>query len=222
MKRFFRFCVAVGAGLMILVLAGTYIPRPLMPPAQASGPKLHRILVLSNPIHTDIAIPLDAAVRETFAFLGRDGMPVDDPDVRYLVFGWGGRAFYIETPTWADLKLMPLAKGLTADRAAMHIDVAATITEPHPAVAGHDIGDAEFARLVGYIRNSFRGEQGRPIVIPGAGYGEYDRFYEAQGTFTALIGCNTWTAGGLREAGLRTGWWNPLPVLLKHSMRLYN
>jgi hypothetical protein len=48
------------------------------------------------------------------------------------------------------------------------------------------------------------------------------RFYEAQGTFNALVGCNVWTATALRSAGLRTGWWNPLPFLLIRSLWYYN
>ena len=72
-------------------------------------------------------------------------MPLDAPEVRYLVFGRGSREFYISTPTWDQLKPMPLLKGLTLDRAAMHIDIAGPISEPHPAVSGFDVSDREFA-----------------------------------------------------------------------------
>ena len=42
----------------------------------------------------------------------------------WLILGWGGRAFYLETPDWADLKPMPVIKALTVDRAVMHVGVA--------------------------------------------------------------------------------------------------
>jgi uncharacterized protein (TIGR02117 family) len=60
------------------------------------------------------------------------------------------------------------------------------------------------------------------MLIPAVSYGEYDRFYEANGTFTAVLGCNIWAAKALRTAGLRTGWWNPLPQTLRYSLELYN
>lgn len=222
MRSALRFLFWFVAAVALLVIAGTFVPRPLFQEAAAEGPKPHRILVLSNPIHTDIAIPIDSRVLETFSFLARDGLPIDAPQARYLTFGWGGRSFYIETPTWSELKALPLLKGLTADSAAMHVELAGQIDARHPSVATYAIGEREFAQLLAYIRASFRDEAGGPEIIAGAGYGEFDRFYEAHGTFTALLGCNTWTAAALRNAGLRTGWWTPLPPLLGTSMRLYN
>jgi len=221
-KRLFR---SIGYSLVAIVIAvilGTVVPRPLFRDAETREPTTHRILVLSNPIHTDIAIPLDASVRQRFAFLESDGLPLNAEGARYLVFGWGGRAFYIETPTWSELKPLPLLKGITADASAMHVGLTGDIGEPDPTVAGYDIPTATFERLLDYIRNGFRDEAGKPMLIEGAGYGEYDLFYEAHGTFTALLGCNIWAGHALREAGLRTGWWTPLPVLLRYSMKLYN
>lgn len=51
------------------------------------------------------------------------GIAVNHPAAAYLVFGWGGRSFYTETPTWADLKPMPVLRSLTLDRSVMHVDV---------------------------------------------------------------------------------------------------
>ncbi|UDL91372.1 TIGR02117 family protein [Mesorhizobium sp. PAMC28654] len=222
MKKLGRFL-----GLLVIVVAlavtlGTLVPRPLW---QAAGDKPaapRHILVLRNPIHTDIAIPVDDAVRQRFHFLVDGGIPTDIPEVRYIVFGWGGRAFYIATPTWSDLKPMPLLKGLTLDASVMHVDVAGNIAEPDPSVAGFDIGEGQFSALLDFIEASFQKNSGGPIQVPGVAYNNYDGFYEANGKFTALVGCNTWTAAALRAAGLRTGWWNPLPVSLGLSMRLYN
>ncbi|TIW01591.1 MAG: DUF2459 domain-containing protein, partial [Mesorhizobium sp.] len=69
------------------------------------------------------------------------GLPMDASDARYIVFGWGGRAFYLETPTWSQLKAAPVLKALTLDASVMHVDVAGTIKEPHPDVAGFDIDE---------------------------------------------------------------------------------
>ena len=223
-QRLMRAARWAGAGLLLIavaLLAGALVPRPLWK-SDEGGIPTRRILVLTNPIHTDIAIPIDAAVRRRFAFLEAAGMPSAHPQARWLIFGWGGRAFYLETPTWAELKAGPVLKALTIDRSVMHVDVAGEIAEPHSAVTSFRIDERAFERLTRFIAESFERTDGEPVVIPGASYLGTDRFYEAKGVFNALVGCNTWTARALREAGLRTGWWNPLPPMLAASLRLHN
>lgn len=223
-RRPLRWLAAVLLTAILCVAAGTFVPRPLWPVAKAGTAvgETHRILVLSNPIHTDIAIPVTAETLARFPFLSESGMPVAHPDARWLIFGWGGRAFYIETPAWSDLKPVPLFKGLTLDRSVVHADVAGEIIEPAEHIASFEIGTKGYQRLLSFIEASFATVDGRIAAIPDAGYGENDRFFEANGWFSALRGCNTWTAKALREAGLQTGWWNPLPVLLSVSLTLYN
>ncbi|TGQ66593.1 TIGR02117 family protein [Mesorhizobium sp. M00.F.Ca.ET.186.01.1.1] len=221
MKKLLRFLAMLVVALALAATLGTLLPRPLWP-AAAMGEGTRRILVLRNPIHTDIAIPVDDDVRRRFGFLAESGLPVAASEVRYLVFGWGGRAFYLETPTWSQLKAMPVLKALTLDASVMHVDVAGAIAEPHPDVAGFDIDEQHFSALLDYVAASFQQGSAGPVVIGNAGYSSFDRFYEANGHFNALVGCNTWTAAALRTAGLRTGWWNPLPVTLGWSLGLYN
>jgi len=220
MRRPLRVAAWVSVAILVCLAAGASLPRPFWPSAAGVQTATHRILVLTNPIHTDIAVPIDAAVLQRFAFLRDAGMPIDAPGARYLVFGWGGRDFYIATPTWSEMKLGPLLKGLTVDRSVMHVDVSGEIAESHDEVAGYAISDAAFDRLTGFIRDSF--EEPAPQPIPNAFYGKFDAFYPANGYFTAILGCNTWTAAALRAAGLRTGWWNPLPVSLDWSLALHN
>ncbi|MCM2473214.1 TIGR02117 family protein [Rhizobium sp. CG5] len=219
-----RSLLAVLLSLLALAGAGTLVPRPLWSAGHPGSAEAaaRRILVLSNPIHTDIAIPLDDETRRRFAFLDESGMPLSHPEARWLVLGWGGRAFYTQTPTWADLKPLPLLKGLTLDRSVMHVDVAGDIVEPSEGIIGFDVDAERYQALLAFIAASFRGEGDRVDVIPGAGYGANDRFFEADGWFSALLGCNTWTAAALRAAGMRTGWWNPLPVTLTTSLALFN
>ena len=104
----------------------------------------------------------------------------------------------------------------------MHVSVAGDLEEMGLPVRGFALADAEFERLLDFVETSFASGQQGPIAIADASYGEFDVFFEAKGRFTALLGCNTWTAAALREAGLRTGWWNPLPQTLGLSLDLYN
>ncbi|MDE1995609.1 MAG: TIGR02117 family protein, partial [Rhizobiaceae bacterium] len=108
------------------------------------------------------------------------------------------------------------------DNSVLHVDVAGHIPEPHPAVTALDIGGEDLRHLLDFISDSFVRQDGKVTPIAGVAYGPYDRFFEAKGYFNALLGCNTWTAAGLRAAGIRTGLWNPLPQSLKISLALYN
>jgi uncharacterized protein (TIGR02117 family) len=222
MRRVLR---ALSAGFLLVLIAlvlGTFVPRPLVAPSLAASTDTREILLLSNPIHTDIALPLDDEVRTAFADLIPSGLPIGMPGVEYLVIGWGGRSFYIETPTWGDLKPLPVLRALTLDRSVLHVEVAGPIDRDHPAVRMLTVSAEGRRRMVAAIRNSFQHEHGLPVVVEGAAYGSDDVFFEARGGFNAFVGCNTWTAGMLREAGLTTGWWTPLPLLLGRSLRRIN
>ncbi|MBS9721896.1 TIGR02117 family protein [Tianweitania sp. BSSL-BM11] len=218
------------AGLLLLILlfvaagaAGTFIAVPFNePPAPVSRaePKPREILILSNPIHTDIALRLDAETLAQFGFLEDAGVQLHHPDAQWLIFGWGGRSFYMETPTWADLKPMPLFKGLTIDHSVMHVDLAGAIDVTQPWVTPLTIDDAQLHSMMDFIAGSFIRTDNQVASI--GSYGAFDHFFEAKGRFNALFGCNTWTAQALRTGGLRTGLWNPIPQSLALSLKLFN
>ncbi|THK38305.1 TIGR02117 family protein [Ensifer sp. MPMI2T] len=223
MKKTLRWFFTAIVLLMLAVAFGTLVPRPLMPVyASSDMAGSRRILLLTGPIHTDIALPLDEALQAKFNFVGSAGVPLRHPGGEWLIFGWGGRAFYLETPTWSDLKPLPVLRALTIDRSVMHVDIAGRIVEPQESVTAFEVGDAEFERLVNFISDSFEREAGQVVPVHDFSYGPDDRFFEAKGYFNALFGCNTWTASALRSAGIRTGFWNPLPATLGASLDLYN
>jgi uncharacterized protein (TIGR02117 family) len=210
------------AALLVTVALGTLVPRPLTSPAAASVGSSSQILLLANPIHTDIALPLDDEVRAAFADLIPAGLSIDMPGVEYLIIGWGGRSFYIETPTWGDIRPLPVLKALTVDRSVLHASVAGAIDPSHPAVRPLDVTGEGRSRMIAAIRASFVRENGEPVPIPGAACGFDDAFFEAEGSFNAFVGCNTWTASMLRSSGVRTGWWTPLPQMLDLSIGLHH
>ncbi len=182
-----------------------------------------QILVLSNPIHTDIALPLKADVAAEFAFVADSGLDLAYPGVYWVVFGWGGRSFYVETPTWADLKLAPVLRSFGWDASVMHVSRAGDINTEAEEVFAVSISETEFSDLVAAIKSSFqRDSTGQPIAVEGAEYGPHDLFFEAEGGFNALLGCNTWTSRMLRSAGIGTGIWTPLPQSLNASIVLHN
>ena len=210
--------VAMGALVPGQVAENSYAQMP-----DHSGPESNRrILVLSNAIHTDIALPADPDVLEALGFVTENGLELDVPGVFWIVVGWGGRAFYVETPTWSDLKPLPVVKALTWDRSVMHVQRAGFIPEDHPGILPLDLEESAFSALLDAVVRSFdAGDAGMHVPLEGAAYGENDTFYPAEGAFNAVAGCNVWTARMLRTAGIPTGLWTPLPGLLTWSMAFH-
>jgi uncharacterized protein (TIGR02117 family) len=105
----------------------------------------------------------------------------------------------------------------------MHMALIGPVDPFHPDVIAFDLDAEAFERLVDAVYASFEAsDETGPVLIAGAQYGKFDRFYEARGVFNAVAGCNLWTARMLRAAGLRVGWWTPLPPMLDASVRLHN
>ena len=217
--------IALSLGLIItipvaLALIGTFVPWPIA--AEPSAAPTKRILILSNPIHTDIAIPVEPESLGALPFLAEAGLPVTHPDARWLLIGWGAREFYTRTPSFAEMQPGPTFKALTFDAATMHVDVVGDIAPDTAFALPVDISAEGYARLLTAMSASFTRRDGQVIPIEGYALGTADRFFEGEGVFTAILGCNTWSARMLREAGLRTGIWNPLPISLSTSLRLFN
>lgn len=209
------------AFLALALLLGVLVPRgPAAGPEPAAG-QGSRLLVLAGPIHTDLALPLDAATRSRFAPLAAHGVPLDDPAAAWLVVGWGGRSFYLETPTWGHLRPGPVLRSLGWDASVLHVTVAGPLDESHPAVLPVEVSPEGRARIEDAILATFALQRGEPVPVASPGYPWPSRFFEARGGFNLVLGCNTWTAAMLREGGLATGLWTPLPQSLLASLRLH-
>jgi len=219
-----RYVLIAVFGLAALAALGIVVPRPLLAPSDPpGGGPMRQILVLANPIHTDIAFPADADVLARLGFAEADGLELDQPGVYWIHFGWGSHSFYIETPTWAELSPGPVLRAFTIDQSAMHVEMAGDIDLAMEGVLPLAVDEAAMFAMLDEVLATFEQDgEGRPILIPGASYGEFDLFYEAKGRFNALYGCNEWTSRILRAGGIRTGWWNPLPQSLLWSVRLGN
>ncbi|WP_235534994.1 TIGR02117 family protein [Sphingomonas sp. Leaf339] len=166
------------------------------------------IFVETNGIHTGIIVPKLAA--------GIDWRPIARPehlaDPRYagfdhLAIGWGERAFYLGTPTWADVRPATiLTAAIGSDDTLMHVEHL-----PRP-VPGKDVRTvvlsiAQYRRLAAFIAASFAPGGGHR-----AGYAGYDAFYTATGRYDAIRTCNAWTGNALAVAGVRVGMWTPFPA----------
>ena len=129
----------------------------------------------------------------------------------HIAVGYGNRDFYLNTPTWADLKLSTAFYAFFGGGPTLlHVE------HDHQPQADEwqrpiVLRPEEYRRLVGFIAGRFkRDDAGRSIPLIGRGYGRSDMFYEANGGYSFILTCNEWTGRALRAAGVTTGLWTPL------------
>jgi len=73
------------------------------------------------------------------------------------------------------------------------------------------ISKNQYKELVKFVDAKFdRDQNGNYILIPtNAVYGNNDAFYDAQGRYSFLNTCNTWSNNALKSAGQRAALWTP-------------
>ena len=149
------------------------------------------VFVTSNGWHSGIVVARrdlsDAEIPEI----------ADFPQARYLEFGWGDAEFYPAERT--DL-IMTLRAGLIPTSAVMHVvprHHAPTSTNAGIEVLALAVPD--MGRLTAFLADSF---DRKDAAGPKPGLYPESRFYPATGRFHLANTCNSWTARGLRAAGL--------------------
>jgi uncharacterized protein (TIGR02117 family) len=153
------------------------------------------IYVVGRGWHTDIGLPVDE-VAGPLASLRRDL-----PGVRYMVFGFGERQYYMAHDAGSGEMLAALLPSKSA------ILVTALRAAPPEAFADQTVVTLHLARggveriarrLWADLERSADGSATRLADGPYLG----SVFYASSATYDALHTCNTWTALVLREGGL--------------------
>ena len=82
------------------------------------------IAVVHNGLHADLVLPLQTPQHNWWELLSPEDFLCDVSEFRYVSFGWGNRAFYLETPTWSDVRAITVAKALIGiGDSALHVDL---------------------------------------------------------------------------------------------------
>lgn len=203
-------------------LLGGLIPSKLSRGAVASTNEPIRTIYLSaNALHADIAIPVDDYTRDKFAFLRRDGFPLDNPNLEYLIIGWGSREFYTSAAEYSDMEFGTIWRAATGDASVMHVAPGGDIRKSEGMVA-LKISQAGLERLVEFMLSTFTLHERQPQILPGATFGYGDLFYEAKGRFNIFYPCNVWVSKALGAGGLSAGIWTPTTYSLMLHHKLYH
>ncbi|ASK32279.1 urease-associated protein [Chryseobacterium sp. T16E-39] len=200
---------------IILGIVALYVVLVLLIPfigvsAKDDGEKKEiPIYIYTNGVHTDIVMPVKNDLQDWSTKVLFSNTTSKKTDYQYIGIGWGDKGFYLDTPTWADLKFSTAFKAaFWLSDSAMHCTYYNTMKE------GDDckmimISRSQYKKLVEFVEAKFdRDKNGNFMVIPTtAVYSDNDAFYDAKGSYNFSYTCNTWTNDALKAAGQKAALW---------------
>lgn len=166
------------------------------------------IFILSNGVHTDIVVPVKNEIFDWTQYISSDLTLDKNSNLEFLAIGWGDKGFYLETPTWADLKFSTAFKAATGlSSSAMHCTFYKQLNESNRCKK-ITISKEDYKILVKEICQSFQIKSNQFIPIQtNAVYGKNDVFYEANGSYSLFFTCNTWANSILKNANQKSALW---------------
>ena len=204
--------LAIIIGLLLLyVIMGFLLPYIPVKEEKTSDPKTIDIYIMTNGVHTDIVMPIRNEVKDWSQFVPVTDTKSKSTDFQYLAVGWGDKGFYLDTPTWADLKASTALKAaFWMSESAMHCTYYKNLKEDKDCIK-IPVTKAQYQRLVNFVQGKFdENENRQPILIPtNAVYGNNDAFYDAKGSYSFMQTCNTWANDALKSAGQKAALWTP-------------
>ncbi|MGV0027707.1 TIGR02117 family protein [Phormidesmis priestleyi] len=219
-RKFFKQgCKVVLSSIFVtasLLTIGYFTPRKWDGSQTCNSP--YKIYVAGDQMHVNLILPVRANDWNQFLPIQKIGRDRQE-NYRYLKFGWGDRDFYMNTPSWSEVKITNVLRALLMPRnpTAMYVQGYTDLPqEKGVEIKCVGVSQQEYSQLIDFIENSFqRDAKGAPIRIQD-GANETSGFYEGTGHYSALKTCNTWAANGLRAANINTPLWSGLaPAVMR-------
>lgn len=168
------------------------------------------IYIKTNGVHTDIVVPVKNDTQDwSREVLFSNTHLTDTSNIQWLALGWGDKGFYLQTPTWDDLKFSTAFKAAFAlSNTAIHATFYNNMAESE-SCKRIMISNAQYQRLVNYLRTSFEEDETGNIIpiITNANYGINDAFYEGTGRYSMFKTCNSWANAALKSCGQKACLW---------------
>ena len=179
------------------------------------------IYISTNGVHTDIVVPVRNSQMDWSREIKFENTVGKDTSARFVGMGWGDKGFYLNTPTWSQLKFSVAFKAATGlSSSAIHATYHKDLVQS-PSCKKIMISKTQYARLINYITTSFKTDSaGHFINIKtSANYGKDDAFYEAKRKYNLFYTCNTWANNALKACGQKACLWTPAdsPIFDKYK-----
>lgn len=180
--------------------------------------------ILTNGVHTDLVFPVKTIHHDWSEEIKFDHTKGKQTDYNFIAIGWGDKGFYLDTPTWADLKFSTAFRAATGlSTAAIHATYYQTMTEGEDCVK-IGISTDQYKRMIAFIQKDLiRGADGQlKHIVTDAVYGDSDAFYDATGSYSLFHTCNSWTNRALIAGGQKASYWTPFDTGIFHQYQKAN
>lgn len=167
------------------------------------------IFLVMDGVHTDVVLPFRNQLVDWRNMIKFQNGIRQNTLPQFVAFGWGDKNFYINTPTWAQLKFSTAFQAVCGlSTSAIHTTFYKQLKESAMCKKIMLSGE-QYLRLAAYIKCSFKlGADGKPIIIkPNAIYNNDDAFYDANGRYSLFFTCNTWANNALKACGQKACLW---------------
>lgn len=108
--------------VIVYILLGLLLPLIEVPADKVSEPKTIPIYIYTNGVHTDLVLPIKTEYADWSQKIKFENTKSKQTNFKYVGIGWGDKGFYLDTPTWADLKFSTAFKAAFGlSESAMHL-----------------------------------------------------------------------------------------------------
>ena len=198
-------------GFVAVYLIAAFTIPSISVSAESSSDQNITIYILTNGVHTDIVVPIKTADKDWSKEISFKNVVKPDTNARWVAFGWGDKGFYLNTPTWAELKFSVAFKAAFAlSSSAIHATFYNSLQESS-SCKKILISRQQYVRLMSYIDNSLEKDADGVVINikTNANYDDHDAFYEAKRRYNLFYTCNTWANNALKACGQKACLWTP-------------
>ena len=205
--------------MLALYFLSAFVLSRLTVDEEAAAPDELAVYILTNGIHSDIVVPSNTDQMNWFTQINHLDTSLNQ-QYNYVSIGWGDKGFYLNTPTWAELKAstaLNAAFGLGGT--AIHATYYKNMVEDE-SCKKIMISRDQYARLIEFVKSGFdKDVNGKVIKIQtDVRKSDTDAFYEGTGNYSLFYTCNTWTNNSLKYSGQKACVWTAFqkPIFLKY------
>lgn len=217
--KYTGYSILTFVALILAYLGCAWVLSRLTISAEKNAARQVTIYIKSSSVHTDILLPVKSDLKDWSKSILYKHTRTGDTAFNYIAFGWGDKGFYLETPTWNDLKASTAFKAaFWLSSSAVHTTYFKTPKEGKNCVK-LEISAEQYQRLICFIEKSMQlNNAGAPLAISYAKpYGDHDAFYEAKGRYSLFHTCNTWANNALKACGQKACWWTPFSTGIRYQ-----
>ena len=182
--------------IFLLLINACSIKPYIVKTTNITDSSARQVSIVSHGWHTSFVVPSETITKQLPQLKERFS------NTPFIEFGWGDKGFYQAEEITSGLTVQAI---FWPTESVIH---AAAVTEPTKIYFSNSdvktlcLQDRQYAKLIGFIENSFYKRSNGDIVPLKNGIYGNSQFYKGEGDYYLMNTCNKWTAKGLSSADM--------------------